>query len=152
AIAGIVYYAADHFPAEYRDTAFIGDVVTHNIVQFRLTWHSSTPRAALHYFLKSDDPWFRPVDLKLGPDRALYVADFYNRISGHHEVPLDRPGGARERGRIWRIVYRGKEQGTPAPRRDWTTATVKELVADLGHPNLTVRVKAANQLVERGGR
>ncbi len=152
AIAGIVYYAADHFPPEYRDTAFIGDVVTHNIVQFRLSWHGSTPRAQLHYFLKSEDPWFRPVDLKLGPDGALYVADFYNCIIGHYEVPLDHPGRDRERGRIWRIVYRGKDQGTPAPRKDWTTATVGELVADLGHPNLTVRIKAANQLVERGGK
>jgi putative heme-binding domain-containing protein len=152
AIAGIVYYAADHFPAEYRDTAFIGDVVTHNIVQFRLTWHGSTPLAHLHYFLKSDDPWFRPVDLKLGPDGALYVADFYNRIIGHYEVPLDHPGRDRQSGRIWRIVYRGQDQGTPAPRADWTTAPVGELAAALGHPNLTVRVKAANQLVARGGK
>ena len=40
----------------------------------------------------ADDPWFRPVDLQLGPDGALYVADFYNRIIGHYEVPLDHPG------------------------------------------------------------
>jgi putative heme-binding domain-containing protein len=151
AIAGITYYAADHFPAPHRGAAFIGDVVTHNIVEFRINWHGSTPKAELHYFLKCDDPWFRPVDIKLGPDGALYVADFYNRIIGHYEVPLDHPGRDRERGRIWRIVYKGKDQGTPAPRSDWTTATIDELVKNLGHPNLTVRVKATNQLVERGG-
>src|SRR5262249_48427931 len=38
-----------------------------------------------------------------------------------------------------------------APRLDWTTATVAELVQDLGHPNLVVRTKATQQLVERGG-
>jgi putative heme-binding domain-containing protein len=87
------------------------------------------------------------------------VADFYNRIIGHYEVPLTHPGRDRERGRIWRIVYRGPANrlrqlpgGTPAPRADWTRASVAELVEDLGHPNLTVRTKATNQLVERGGK
>ena len=64
----------------------------------------------------SDDPWFRPVDIELGPDGALYVADFYNRIIGHYEVPLTHPGRDRERGRIWRIVYRGNgRQAARAP-------------------------------------
>src|SRR5438132_5071622 len=63
-------------------------------------------------FLRCDDPWFRPVDLQLGPDGAIYVADFYNRIIGHYEVPLDHPGRDRERGRVWRIVYTGNQNGS----------------------------------------
>jgi putative heme-binding domain-containing protein len=154
AIAGIAYYAADHFPNGYRDCAFIGDVVTNNIVQFDVAWTGASPRATLRYFLKSEDRWFRPVAIVLGPDGALYVADFYNRIIGHYEVPLQHPGRDRERGRIWRIVYKGKDgKGEArAPRADWTSATVKELVQDLAHPNLTVRMTAMNQLVERGQR
>ena len=152
AISGIVYYAADHFPASQRGTVYIGDVVTNRINQFRLTWHGSSPRATQHEFLRSDDPWFRPVDLKLGPDGALYVADFYNRIIGHYEVPLTHPGRDRERGRIWRIVYRGPDgkRKPILPRGDWTMASVTDLVQDLGHPNLTVRTLATNQLVRRG--
>ncbi len=66
-------------------------------------------------------------------------------------MPLDHPGRDRERGRIWRIVYTGKDsKNTPAPRLDFTTASVEELIKDIGHPNLTVRMKATNQLVERG--
>ena len=154
AIAGITYYAADHFPPEYRDTVFIGNVVTNRINHDRLERHGSTVRALLQPdFLISDDPWFRPVDIKLGPDGALYVADFYNRIIGHYEVPLNHPGRDRERGRIWRIIYRGPDgKGQPPrqPRPDWAKATVDELVADLAHPNLTVRLKATNQLADRG--
>ena len=153
AISGIVYYAADHFPASHHGTVYIGDVVTNRINQFRLTWHGSSPRATQEEFLRSDDPWFRPVDIKLGPDGALYVADFYNRIIGHYEVPLTHPGRDRERGRIWRIVYRGPDgkRKPLAPRGDWTRASIAELVQDLGHPNLTVRTLATNQLVKRGG-
>jgi putative heme-binding domain-containing protein len=156
AVCGIaIYAAAADFPAAFRDTAFIGDVVTNHIVHYRFENHGSTRKAVrLPDFLKSDDPWFRPVDIKLGPDGALYVADFYNRIIGHYEVPLDHPGRDRERGRIWRIVYRGTDQDKPIkpvmPRADWTKATPEELVKDLGHPNLTVRTIATNQLVERG--
>jgi putative heme-binding domain-containing protein len=152
AIAGVLSYAADHFPAPWRGTVFIGNVVTNRINHDRIEWHGSSPKGiAQPDFLRSDDPWFRPVDLKLGPDGAMYIADFYNRIIGHYEVPLTHPGRDRERGRIWRIVWTGEGgKGTPAPRADWTKATPGDLVSDLGHPNLTVRVKATNQLVERG--
>jgi putative heme-binding domain-containing protein len=153
AIAGIAYYAADHYPKQYHDCAFIGDVVTNRVNLFRLAWHGSSPKATLERFLQSDDPWFRPVDVKLGPDGALYVADFYNRIIGHYEVDLNHPGRDRERGRIWRIVYTGKgDTNREGERRDWTKAPVKELVEALGNPNLTVRFIATNQLVERGGK
>ncbi len=153
-IAGIVHYAADHFPPAYRDTVFVGNVITNRINHDRLERHGSTLQAVRQAdFLTSDDPWFRPVDIKLGPDGALYIADFYNRIIGHYEVPLPHPGRDRERGRIWRIVYRGADgKGQPVrPRADWARATLPELIEDLAHPNLVVRLKAANQLVERGG-
>ena len=46
-------------------------------------------------------PWFRPVDIKLGPDGALYIADWYDRQINHyrnHEGQID-PGN----GRIYRL-------------------------------------------------
>ena len=152
-IGGISYYAADHFPPAYRDTIFIGNVVTSRINHDRLDHAGSSPKAVEQPdFVISDDPWFRPVDIELGPDGALYVADFYNRIIGHYEVPLTHPGRDRERGRIWRIRYEGEGQTLPkAPRADWSSASTADLIADLGHPNLVVRTKATNQLVERGG-
>ncbi len=154
AIAGVTYYAADHFPPAYRDTVFIGNVVTTRVNFDRLEPHGSTPVAVEQPdFIRSDDPWFRPVDIRLGPDGALYIADFYNKVIGHYEVPLTHPARDRERGRIWRVVYRGTN-GAPrpkAPRADWTKATVPELIEDMGHPNLVVRTKATNQLVQRIG-
>ena len=150
-IAGIVYYAAEHFPEAFRDNIFIGNVVTNRVNRDTIEWHGSSPKAIEQPdFVVSDDPWFRPVDLKLGPDGALYIADFYNRIIGHYEVPLTHPGRDRERGRIWRVVYRGKDGkgGTPVMPHIFGSdgATVRTLKKNLGSPNLTVRTMSANQL------
>ncbi|MCA1685382.1 MAG: dehydrogenase, partial [Planctomycetia bacterium] len=153
AISGIVYYAADHFPKAYLDTAFIGNVVTNRINHDRIEWRGATPKAIPQPdFLVSDDPWFRPVDIELGPDGALYVADFYNRIIGHYEVPLTHPGRDRERGRIWRIVYKGKDGKTPPAPSGYgpiggESPGVDALNDQLGDPNLAVRTRAANRLV-----
>ena len=94
-------------------------------------------------FVTSDDPWFRPVDLCHGDDGALYVADFYNRIIGHYEVPLDHPGRDRERGRIWRIVRSGKTSApSPIPPR----GAMSDPVAALGDEDPFVRRRAASEL------
>jgi len=153
-IAGISYYAADQFPESYRGTVFIGNVVTNRINHDRIEWHGSSPKGIEQPdFVWSEDNWFRPVDIELGPDGALYVADFYNRIIGHYEVPLPHPGRDHERGRIWRIVYRGTEGKTaPAPATiDRTRSAEPDLIADLRHANLAVRMSSANQIVARAG-
>ena len=75
-------------------------VVTNRINFDRIEWKGASPVAKeLPDFLVSTDRWFRPVDIKLGPDGALYVADFYNKIIGHYEVDLKHPGRDHDHGR-----------------------------------------------------
>jgi len=155
AIAGVVYYAATNFPAEFRGNIFVGNVMTCRIDRDALEMHGSTGIAREKPdFLSCDDPWFRPVDLELGPDGAIYMADFYNRIIGHYEVPLDNPGRDRERGRIWRIRYVGTNGAAAAPPpQHFAVAkdSVAELIRQLGNPNITMRMLAMNELTDRIG-
>ncbi len=152
-IAGIVAYHGDHFPESYRGTIFVGNPVTARVNHDRIEWTGSTPRAIEQPdFVVSEDPWFRPVDIELGPDGALYIADFYNKIIGHYEVPLTHPGRDRARGRIWRIVYVGEDGSAPSPeipREDWGRATLDELIEDLSNANFMVRMQAMEELIER---
>jgi putative heme-binding domain-containing protein len=165
-LCGLAWYDANQFPKEYLGTMFVGNVVTNRINFDKIEWRGASPVAKeLPDFLVSTDRWFRPVDIKLGPDGALYVADFYNKIIGHYEVDLKDPRRDKDRGRLWRIVWKGEPgkvdaiKGAAEPpvpgagpkfhRADFTKATDADLIDDLFHPNLTVRFLAGHQLRRR---
>ncbi len=152
-IAGIAAYAADTYPAEFRGNLFNGNPVTRRVNRARLDWTGSTPKAVrVEDFLTSDDPQFRPVQVKLGPDGALWIADFYNPIIGHYEVPLTHPARDRSRGRIWRVVWRGLDGRADVPGLPrLANADVATLTRALQAPNLVLRALAANELADRFG-
>lgn len=146
-LCGILCIDGGVWGPEWDDHLLVGNCVTSRVNLDRITFSGSTPKANERPdFLTSDDPWFRPVDLQLGPDGALYVADFYNRIIGHYEVPLDHPGRDRERGRIWRVVRNG---ANPAPC-DFTAMSPAQIAAELGNANLTRRHLALGEVKRRG--
>ncbi len=153
AIAGVAVYADNRFPAAYQGNLFSGNVMTSRVNRNRLAKHGSTHQAIeLPDFIQTTDPWYRPVDIQMGPDGALYIADFYNRIIGHYEVPLEHPGRDRFRGRIWRVSYVGTAE-TPAARpssfESLDGKNDAELIAALADANLTARLLALNYLVDR---
>jgi putative heme-binding domain-containing protein len=153
ALDGMSCYADELWPEEYRDNLFVGDVMNSVVMRDRTAETGGTKIAqGMPDLVTTTDPWFRPVDIQLGPDGALYIADFYNRIIGHYEVPLNHPGRDRTSGRIWRVVHR-KADGQLAvrPPRDLSNASIDALVSAMEDPNLTYRRLAADQLVDRFG-
>lgn len=66
-ICGLVFYDAAQFPQAYEGTVFIGNPVTGRINHDQLEPHGSSFQAIEQAdFLYCDDPWFRPVDIKIG--------------------------------------------------------------------------------------
>ena len=146
ALSGLVFYTDNQFPEDYQNSFYSGDVVTCRISRSTIAFNGSTPRADRKAdFLVSKDPWFRPVDIKIGPDGAMYIADFYNSIIGHYEVPLDHPERDRNSGRIWKVTYKG----SPKSPVDWSTVNLDFLIEKLGDPILQTRMKATDELVDR---
>ncbi len=148
-ICGIVYLDGGVWGPEWDDHTLVGNCVTSKVNHDHVTFTGSTPKANEQPdFLTSDDPWFRPVDLQLGPDNALYIADFYNKIIGHYEVPLEHPGRDKERGRIWRVV----KKDSTAPSDNFIAMSAKQIADELGHPNLTRRHLALREVRLRGSK
>ena len=157
AISGLVCYAANSFPSEFRGDFFSGNVMTSRINRNRMVATTDAVQAIEQPdFMTSDDPWFRPVDLQLGPDGAIYVADFYNKIIGHYEVPLDHPDRDRFRGRIWRITCDSDKGMLPSELSGATKVNAaivaKHLVDELGNANATRRNLALQEVVESFGK
>ena len=105
-------------------------------------------------FLASTDPLFRPVNLTVGPDGALYVLDMHRGVVEHPEwIPdpmeaeLDLYEGD-DRGRIYRVVPAG---GLPSEHRDFggfDRSRPDELLDALSHRNGWRRLTAQRLLVE----
>ncbi len=152
ALAGLDYYIDDQYPTAFQHSFYLGDVVKSKVYRSTMQMKGTTPEVKWEEdFIVSNDPWFRPVDVKLGPDGAIYIADFYNRIIGHYEVPLDHPGRDRQRGRIWRIIYTGNDVEKEDRKINWSTAGLDELIEGLDHPNLPLRMRLADQIVDHFG-
>ena len=68
-LCGLSLVRGRTFPKEFQGGMFLGNVVNSRINWDKIKFHGSTPEAIEQPdFLVSDDFWFRPVDIKLGPD------------------------------------------------------------------------------------
>ncbi len=143
---------------EYYGNAFICEPV-HNLVRrLELDANGSTfagrraTREERGEFLSSRDNWFRPVQVRTGPDGALYVVDMYRFVIEHPRwIPperlqeLDVRAGA-DRGRIYRIVRQGS---TRRPVRNLAALGDEALVVALNTPNGPTRDLAHREMLRR---
>ena len=81
--------------------------------------------------LSSEDPFFRPVAMTMGPDGCLYIVDWYNKIISHNEVARNHPDRDKASGRIWRVKPKGFQ---PREVPDYTRLSSGQLLARLGSP------------------
>lgn len=103
------------------------------------TWRTEDTDA----IVQTDDRWFRPVDTKVGPDGAIYMADWYDSRLSHLDP---RDTWDKERGRIYRLSAPGAK---PVAKFDLTKLSASELMRYFSHPNKWFRQTALRVFHDR---
>ncbi|MCF0074704.1 c-type cytochrome [Dyadobacter sp. CY261] len=142
--------ASGSFPEAYRDVAFLANPITSSINAVKVIRNPDGTVTASHLpdLLKSDDDWFRPVNMEFGPDGCLYIADWYNKIISHNELPTTHPDRNKTRGRIWRIRHVSQR---PRDIPDFYQMPVSALPEHLRSPSLWEKRAAWHQIADRPG-
>lgn len=154
-------YRDELLGAEFVGNAFVCEPV-HNLVRRLVITPDGATFAArkagdeqTSEFLASTDNWFRPVQVRTGPDGALWVVDMYRFVIEHPRwitperlAELDPRAGA-DMGRIYRVYPRGEK---PRPIQNLAKLKSAELAAALDSPNGTTRDMIQQALVLRKDR
>jgi putative membrane-bound dehydrogenase-like protein len=157
---GLAVYRDELLGADVRGDLFVCEPVHNLVTRRRPTPRGSTFAGArladeeASEFLRSSDPWFRPVQVRMAPDGALLVVDMARAVIEHPRwisaswlERLDLRAGD-DLGRIWRVLPEAR-----APRAVPDVARLRgaALVDALENPNGWVRDRATRALVRRGG-
>lgn len=155
AYAGVQVYQGNQYPAENQGTILQGNIHDHSVHQDTLKPRGSTLVAsAWRDLVRTEDGWFMPVSVQVGPDGAVWIMDWYDRYPCYQNARADPAGVDREHGRIWRVVHTGGDRGRPVPSRpsrhlDLEQLPSAELVGVLAHPNVWQRRTAQRILNHR---
>jgi putative heme-binding domain-containing protein len=103
-----------HLPDDLQGDFVIAGYYNNKVERMRVEEDSSGYSARLlDPILNSTSRSFRPIDIKVGPDGALYVLDWYNPIIGHYQASMRHPDRDKTHGRIWRITASNRPLLTP---------------------------------------
>jgi len=129
---------------------YLGKLFGVEPLQGRIIWSEITPDQSsfktkdLGHVVTSEDRWFRPVDIKVGPDGAIYICDWYDQQVNHvhnQEGKIDSSNG-----RIYRLKRKAAKPGRPF---DLNKLSSSQLVELLAHTNKWFRQTALRLLADR---
>jgi putative membrane-bound dehydrogenase-like protein len=140
-----IIYEGAALPERYRGKLFGVEPLQGQVVQSEIDADGSTFRTKdINRVIKTSDRRFRPVDIKVGPDGAIYVADMYEPQISHREHfsgQIDKSDG-----RIYRLVAKTAK---PQAAVDLSKKTTRELIDVLLHRNKWYRQTALRLIGDR---
>jgi putative heme-binding domain-containing protein len=118
--------SSSHFPPEFEGNFLISNAIGFlGVLQHEVKYDGADITAEeLDPILVSSDPNFRPSDIEIGGDGALYVADWHNALIGHMQHNMRDPNRDHEHGRIYRVTYKGRDLVKPAKMKGKPIADV----------------------------
>lgn len=147
---GLEIVSGRHLPDDWQGNMLTNDFRAHRVCRFVVTEDASGYASRQEVeVIKSTHPAFRPIDVKMGPDGAIYIADWYNPIINHGEVDFRDPRRDHVHGRIWRVAAKDRPL---VPKFDYAKASNTELLDALKLPEEWIRLWAKLELKKRGSK
>ena len=144
---GAEFMTGRHIPSRWHGSMLGNDFRANRTVRYSIEESGSGFKSQeVETVLHSSHRSYRPVDIKMGPDGAVYIVDWYNPIIDHGEVDFHHPLRDKSHGRIWRLT------AIDQPLLDWPViaeATRDELFTHLTSPEQYARTQANRELVRR---
>ncbi|MEP6673201.1 MAG: HEAT repeat domain-containing protein [Chthoniobacter sp.] len=138
---------SSQFPDEWQGSIVTGGYINNAVWTLHVDQDGSGFKISddpkLPPLVQSSHGSFRPVDVKLGPDGALYICDWYNPIIGHYQASFRHPDRDKQHGRIWRVSYTGRPLVEPPPIAG---ASIAQLLENLRSPEKYVREQSKREL------
>jgi len=137
-----------HLPDDWQGNLITHDFRGHRVCRFIVSEDGAGFAARQQPdLISSKHVAFRPIDVKQGPDGAIYIADWYNPIIQHGEVDFRDPRRDHSHGRIWRVTANGRKT---LDRPKLAGTEVRSLLNSLKSPESYERQQAKRVLKERG--
>lgn len=161
--AGCVIYEGGAWPEKWNHSYFTTEPTVNLVGHFFVEKDGSTYKAAKEKgrenteFIRSRNLWFRPIEVRSGPDGALYIVDFCNQAVIHNDTrgPAHGPANAAVRpdrdhyyGRIWRVQHKQARSLPPLKLDPKNQAALREAA---GSANKHTRETAQRLLRENHG-
>ncbi len=145
---GLAVVSGQQVPDDWQGDLITNDFRGHRVCRFKLSDDGAGYASReLGELIKTPHVAFRPIDVAMGPDGAIYIADWYNPIIQHGEVDFRDPRRDHTHGRIWRVSYKGSKS---AQRPKLVDSSVPELLEQLKSPAGWTREQTRRVLKERG--
>ncbi|HEY1783918.1 MAG TPA: PVC-type heme-binding CxxCH protein, partial [Pirellulales bacterium] len=146
--SGLEIVDGRHLPDDLQGSLLTADFRAHRICRYTVSDDGSGFASRQQPDLvRSRHVAFRPIDIKQGPDGAIYIADWYNPIIQHGEVDFRDPRRDHVHGRIWRVTAKGRPLND---RPQLAGASIPALLTALEAPESVTRHFARQVLKERG--
>ena len=108
-LCGLEIVGGRHLPPEWDGNMITCDFRAHRVCRFVVSEDGSGYASRQETeLIKTNHVAFRPIDVKMGPDGAIYIADWYNPIIQHGEVDFRDERRDHTHGRIWRVTAKGR--------------------------------------------
>ncbi len=150
--AGLMIYNDSYFPDRYKGLLYYPDVFRKVVRAYAVESVGASFDVTNEFeFLRAADPLFRPCQMVVGPDGAMYVCDWRTDSGGAGKL-----WGDGKNGRIYRISWRGTKEHQAIPLRgldSWGQIAKTgdaELFKTLESENFTDRERARHEIVRRG--